>query len=180
MIAFATYSDLKKIAAQVDTRKILAETYTLDYEKNLFLSHSSKDHELVPGAVLLLEYNGGKVYVDDMDPGLTEADPANAAERIRGILNQCRKFVLLVTRNSKDSHWIPWELGISDGTNKGTNVALLPIAETSFDQQWSQQEYLGLYSRIIWGNFSGEDQPQWLVYDYRTNQAVKLRQWIAQ
>jgi hypothetical protein len=146
----------------------------------VFLSHSSHDHELVGGVAVVLENHGGHVYIDEHDPRITGDDFQKTAERLRSVVRACRKFVLFVTERSKDSKWIPWELGLGDGNNTGQNVALFPAAEKSYEQAWSEQEYLGLYRRIIWGNFTGEEKQQWLVLDHRANTAVPLRSWLTE
>ena len=105
-------------------------------------------------------------------------DIFDIANRLRRTVRVCRKCVLLVTPRSKGSSWIPWELGLGDGCNRDVNVALFPSAETAAEQQWSEQEYLGLYQRIIWGKFSGEEKGQWLVLDHRANSATKLGDWL--
>jgi hypothetical protein len=90
----------------------------------------------------------------------------------------CRKFVLLVTPNSKDSKWIPWELGLGDGANRDANVALFPSAEKSYEQQWSEQEYLGLYQRIVWGKLGEHKDNCWFVLNHRKNTGIRLKEWL--
>ena len=177
MKAFATYADLQRLGRGTDSARLLNASYTRE-GKAVFLSHSSADNDLVPGAVSILEGHGGKVYVDKKDPALKEMEMVDIANRLRSAVRTCRKFVLLVTPRSKDSKWIPWELGLGDGANSDANVALFPSAETLFEQQWSEQEYLGLYQRIIWGNFGEEEKGQWIVLDHRKNTGTKLEEWL--
>lgn len=179
MKAFATYSDLRKFGQEAGAARLLKEASTKE-GKTVFLSHSSADNDLVPGAISILEGHGGKVYVDKKDPELPQLEIVEVANRLRSTVRVCRKFVLLVTPKSKDSKWIPWELGLGDGANHDVNVALFPSAETIFEQQWSEQEYLGLYQRIIWGDLVGESNYQWLVLDHRKNTATKLGDWLRQ
>lgn len=87
------------------------------------------------------------------------------------------KFVLFVTPNTKDSKWIPWELGLGDGINLEKNVALFPSTEKWTEQEWAEQEYLGLYRRIIWGNYEVKS-PEWLVFNHHNNSAQGLRSWL--
>lgn len=176
MRAFVTYDELKQFSYRDDARS-LTNSAKEKYGKTVFLSHSSKDHDLVPGVVLILENYGGKVYVDERDPELSNTDFQKTAERIRNVVTASLKFILFVTEKSKDSKWIPWELGIGDGSNKDHNVALFPSAEKSYEQSWSEQEYLGLYQRIIWGNFQGK-KPEWLVLNHRNNTALSLGEWL--
>jgi len=152
----------------------LLEEATASEGKTVFLSHSSADDELLPGVIRILEGHGGKVYVDKKDPTLKQMDIFDIANRLRGAVRVCRKFVLLVAPRSKGSCWIPWELGLGDGCNRDANVALLPSAETAGEQQWSEQEYLGLYQRTLWGDLVGDPKGQWLMLDHRNHTAIKL------
>ena len=177
MRAFATYSDLVRLGREADVTRLLKEASTKE-GKTVFLSHSSADNDLVPGVISVLEGHGGKVYVDKKDPALKEIAMVDIANRLRSAVRTCRKFVLLVTPRSKDSKWIPWELGLGDGVNHDVNVALFPSAETILEQQWSEQEYLGLYQRIIWGDFEGENKCCWIVLDHRTKTGRRLEEWL--
>jgi hypothetical protein len=176
MRAFVTYEELRQYSDRAEARTFF-KSATESYGKTVFLSHSSKDHDLVPGVVLILENHGGRVYVDEHDPRLSETDFQKTAERLRNVVRACRKFVLFVTEHSKDSKWIPWELGLGDGHIRHYNVALFPSSEKYYEQSWSEQEYLGLYDRIIWGNFQGQNL-EWLVLNHRTNIAAPLSDWL--
>ena len=177
MKAFVTYAELRKFGSEVDAGRLLKEANASE-GKTVFISHSSADDELLPGVIRILEVHGGKVYVDKKDPSLKQMDIFDIANRLRGAVRLCRKFVLLVTPRSKGSSWIPWELGLGDGCNHDVNVALFPSAETAGEQQWSEQEYLGLYQRIIRGDLVGQPNGQWLVLDHRKNTAIKLGDWL--
>lgn len=178
MQAFITYNQLKDIASKEDTSRILKEA-RVSTGKTIFLSHSSKDNDILPGVIRILENYGGKVYVDVRDTELNKSDFTATAARLRAAVQNCSKFVLLVTPRTKDSKWIPWELGLGDGTNRAQNVALFPSAEQSNEKSWSEQEYLGLYQRIIWGNFEGKVKPEWMVLDHIKNVGNELRNWLS-
>jgi hypothetical protein len=163
MNVFASYDDLKRFGSTSQARIRAKSASFSSAEKDTFLSHSSKDNDLLPGVVVILENHGASVYVDNADETLPKNPSVETAEILRGNLRATRKFVLFVTQNSKDSIWIPWELGIADGEKHLQNVALFPAAQNTYEKDWSEQEYLGLYRRIVWANFRGEDKPQWLV-----------------
>jgi hypothetical protein len=173
MKEFVTYAELKKFGSEVDAGRLLKEASAKE-GKTVFLSHSSADDDLLPGVIRILEGHGGQVYVDKKDQTLKQMDIFDIANRLRGAVRACRGFVLLVTPRSKGSTWIPWELGLGDGTNRDVNVALFPSAETAGEQEWSEQEYLGLYQRIIWANFADEEKGQWMVSDHRKNTGTRL------
>ena len=85
---------------------------------------------------------------------------------------------MLATPRSKDSRWIPWELGIGDGVHGPSKVALFPSAESALDFEWAEQEYLGLYRRILFGDHESYEQKIWMVIDHRTREAVALSRWL--
>ncbi len=146
--------------------------------KNTFLSYSSKDKDYLPGVITLLEKHGAAVYIDEGDARLPQKPSKETAAILRNTIQKLNRFVVFVTPNSKDSIWIPWELGLGDAYKSSWNVALLPSAEKSYDQAWSEQEYLGLYKRIVYGGLEGEAEQCWMVYDHIENSATKLNKWI--
>lgn len=65
-----------------------------------------------------LENFGAKVYIDKADKELPEKTSAETGVKLKNRIAQCQKFVVLVTANSKNSRWIPWELGFADEKKK--------------------------------------------------------------
>ena len=143
-----------------------------------FLSHSSKDKEYLATVVGVLEGHGASIYVDKRDPKLPTIPNVDTAKVLRERISQCSKFVVMSSRNSCDSKWVPWELGLADGKKNLGNIALFPISETAYDQGWAEQEYLGLYDRVVWGRINNSESG-WIVWNHTTNKAVTLRRWLA-
>lgn len=143
-----------------------------------FLSHSSKDEELVTGAVRILENHGASVYLDKIDPDLPPYTNKKTAAKLKQRINQTRKFVLLASKNSKESRWVPWELGVADGYKDIRNIALFPAVDAPYETSWTSWEYLGLYDRIVWGELEGHDKSVWMVLDERANTATELSEWL--
>jgi|TARA_R110002074_G_scaffold45850_3_gene118422 hypothetical protein len=102
----------------------------------------------------------------------------NTAIGLKKRIQQSRKFILLASKNSKDSRWVPWELGIADQGKGLGKVAVLPTVESQTDVTWSSWEYLGLYDRIVWGDLEGKEKPVWMVLDERENTATELSKWL--
>lgn len=178
MISFLSFDDLDRLTKGLSNpRQIRANARKQD-GKTVFLSHSHKDEKYLPLIINILESHGASVYVDDKDKTLPETPSVETAKILRNALNTCRKFIVFVTTNSKDSKWIPWELGLGDGGKTPKNVAIIPAAQTQGDQAWAEREYLGLYDRVVWGNFQGKG-PEWLVYDHHDNTAVRLSEWLS-
>ncbi|MCU0612681.1 MAG: toll/interleukin-1 receptor domain-containing protein, partial [Candidatus Eisenbacteria bacterium] len=117
--------------------------------KDVFLSHCSKDDEMVPGVVDLLEQHGASVYADDFDQRLPDPpNPATAAV-LRSEIQGCPRLVVLATENCHKSRWIPWELGLGDGFHNVPPNAILPATETGSMPPWIRTEYFHLYPKIV-------------------------------
>lgn len=143
-----------------------------------FLSHSSKDKEIVMGATRILTLHGASVYTDKKDPDLPPYTSKETAAKLKNRINQSKKFVLLASENSKESKWVPWELGIADGYKNRNQIALFPAVDDPQKTAWTSWEYLGLYDRIVWGKLNGYEKEVWMVWDEVRNVATELSSWL--
>lgn len=179
MVTYATESDLRTRVSQENRRVIVEKAEYRSPGGAAFLSHSSKDIDILPGAVSLLEEHGATVYVDKIDTSLPHVTSRKTASILKDRIQECKKFVLLASSKSKESKWMPWELGIADGYKKPQNVAILPAVEKTTDKQWAEQEYLGIYDRIVWGKLEGHVKEVWMVWNDDANTAIELSKWLA-
>ena len=157
---------------------LIKDAASKDISKNIFLSYSSKDIDILPYPIKILTNHGGKVYIDKGDDRLPEPPSSETAEILKDTIKKLPRMVVFVTDNSKNSNWIPWELGLGDGSKSNYDVAIFPSVEKSYDIKWTEQEYLGLYSRIVYGRLKGYEKDVWMVYDYKINTAIELSKWI--
>jgi hypothetical protein len=174
----ATYALIRPFGPPLQEERTMLNAAGSKAGKTVFLSHSSKDNALVPSALGLLQKHGGQVYVDLGDDRLPDPPSVETAQILRDSLRGTSRFVLLVTRNSKGSIWIPWELGLADGSKTPLAVALLPVAETASEERWEDREYLGLYSRIAFGGLVGHNDAVWMVYDHHARTGTELSTWL--
>lgn len=181
MVDFITKAELRGFASTVP----VTEQYSLRKSASArpligatFLSHSSKDQDLVVGAMKVLEGHGAMVYIDEIDPQMPPYTSEQTAALLKHRIRETHRFVLLASDNSKESRWVPWELGVADGYKGLANIALFPVSERSEEQSWASWEYLGLYHRIVWGRMKGHADPLWMVLDHRRNTAIPLRRWL--
>lgn len=180
-----TYKELDKFNLDLlnESKTIIkSSTYNqLNFDKganSVFLSYSSKDSDKIPFIIKVLRKHGGLPYIDKGDNRLPETPSVKTARILKDAIINCKRLVVFVTTNSKDSKWIPWELGIGDGAKTNLDVALFPAAEKAYDTKWIEQEYLGLYRRITWGELEGYEEKLWMVYDHINNKAVRLVDWL--
>ena len=182
MAEFITRAELRAFAASrslTEQAELRKSTRQRTPEGSTFLSHSSKDEDLVVGATIVLENHGTRVYTDEVDPEMPPYTTDETANLLKKRIRQTKKFVLLVTKNSKESKWVPWELGLADGYKGLPKIALFPSADNAKDTTWADSEYLGLYDRIVWGEMVGHTKPLWLVLNHKANTASTLSNWLA-
>jgi TIR domain len=113
---------------------------------DIFLSHSYQDKEIIYGLKLQLENLGFSVYVDWVDDAQldrTHVTPATAS-MLRERMKACRSLLYALSDKSGESKWMPWELGYFDGI-KEAKVAILPISADKNKNNYTGEEYLGLY-----------------------------------
>lgn len=176
-----TKHELRNFSAQhtPSQRAQLIKSMASSRGTTTFLSHSSKDTDILTGAMEVLHNHGADVYIDEIDPAMPPYTSEETAALLKQRIAQTSRFVLLTTENSKDSRWVPWELGIADG-NKGLDkIALFPASEKTNNDNWASWEYLGLYRRIVWGRLSGHEKELWMVLNVRENTATPLRTWLS-
>lgn len=181
MVEYITRAEFRSFANEIGSQERASLRKRAEDRSPLgttFLSHSSKDEELVDGAIRVLENHGAHVYMDKKDPSLPPYTSKDTADALKTRINQSKKFVLLASENSKESKWVPWELGLADGYKHLDNIALFPAVEASHQTQWTSWEYLGLYDRIVWGRFRGEEGSVWMVWNERQNTATRLSEWL--
>lgn len=173
-MSFITYGELTSKVSVLLQESILKSAASTT-NKRVFLSHSTKDHDYVPGVIKLFEEHGAATYTDDGDKRLPSTPSQTTATILKQTIKQLPRFVVLVSPNSKSSRWIPWELGLADAFKGIPPVAVMPIAPTASEEDWAKTEYMGLYPRIVKSNFG------YFVYDPRTGQLQwPLKFWLSE
>lgn len=182
MIDFITKAELRQFASKLSVNEqatLRKSASSRSLEGSTFLSHSSNDEDLVVGATRVLEGHGARVYIDEIDPEMPPYTTEETANLLKTRIRQTKRFVLLASNNSKESKWVPWELGIADGYKGLAQIALFPAADRSDEQAWASWEYLGLYRRIVWGDMKGREKKLWMVLDEKRNTGTPLSDWLA-
>ena len=149
-----------------------------DYKPYTFVSYSSKDSEYLPYVLEVLTNHGAKPYVDKSDNRLPNPPSVKTAKVLKETIQKSKRMVVFVTTNSKDSKWVPWELGLGDGSKSNYEIALFPSVEKMDETKWLEQEYLGLYNRIVFGKLEGYSDEVWMVYDFQAKNAIALAEWL--
>jgi hypothetical protein len=181
MYKYRTRADFRRYAATLNEEVATTMRKTAQDRSPqgaTFLSHSSKDEELVTGAIRILHNHGASVYVDKKDPLLPPYTNKETASTLRTRIGQAGKFVLLASTNSQESKWVPWELGLADGRKSMSQIALFPAVDNAHETSWTSSEYLGLYDRIVYGSLENFEKDVWMVLNSEKNVATELSVWL--
>jgi hypothetical protein len=134
---------------------------TLSYQTTVFLSHKHQDLEDLRGIIGLLQNQfKAKVYIDSMDSEMPKTTNGVTAQRIKQIIKQSNKFILLATNTAIESTWCNWELGYGDAFKFQRNIAIFPIKpKGTLDTNYKGHEYMQIYPHII--HYSGFEKNCW-------------------
>jgi hypothetical protein len=145
------------------------------FDKQVFLSYRRKDKNYVKPIVDLLKSLGVKVYIDYLDDSLPDKPSDETVVILRNKIKKSDKFILMATPNSKESNWIPWELGLGDGFLNYKNVAILPI--TTYSDYWGEREYFSIYGYIKKAKSRDKSKLDWAVF-YPDRTPIWLSNWL--
>lgn len=144
---------------------------------DVFLSHSSLDHDLILELVDLFNKSGYSVYVDwiedrELDRSKVSKD---TAELLRRRMDKSRSLAYISTKNISNSKWCPWELGYFDG-KKNERCCILPIMRGN---TFEGQEYLGLYPYLTYEKIKDSDRYDFWVNEQKSSKYVRLAFWLS-
>ena len=126
---------------------LFSEANILKKHYDIFLSHSSKDEDLIDAIFMKLCNEGFSVFLDKRDANNTAID--EMAKKKKNAMNKSTYLLYLHTHNSKQSKWTPWELGYFDCKKNSKNILVLPTLNDSKEfAPYVGQEYLEQYTKI--------------------------------
>lgn len=145
----------------VEFRQKNWERYVKQYKTTVFLSHSHQDKDIVGSVVNFLLNIGILVYVDWLDPEMPQITSGVTATKIKDKIDKCDRFVVLVTEKSRESKWVPWEVGYADAKKSPENIGVLVVKRYSYteDSEFDGIEYMQLYRRIKPGHLEDKRYP---------------------
>ena len=165
---------LKTFSAEsvLNEGRIYDSTKTYD----IFLSHSSKDDELIAGLKLILEDLDYSVYVDWYDEEINpDYVTPRTAEVLRERMSHCKSLIYAFSENAANSRWMPWELGYFDALKK-SRVAVLPISpRTRYSYKGS--EFIGVYYVIQIAQIQNTNKEALWVCD--GDKYIIFNRWLA-
>ncbi|MBV9217301.1 MAG: toll/interleukin-1 receptor domain-containing protein [Acidobacteria bacterium] len=159
-------SQIGNLLKYADARAENARRKILSHKIQVFLSHSHDDADIILPVLNFLLSHGVNVYVDWLDEAMPKATSGETADRIKTKIVEADHFVVLLTENSRNSKWVPWELGYADGKKRIQDIGILPLKRSYFtsDGEFDGLEYLNLYPVISSGTFAQSGLPTPVVF----------------
>lgn len=174
-MSYLTFNRLSSQTFQKSEALNESKRFSISSDKVVFLSYRRKDKLWVKPIVDLLQSLGVRVYIDYLDDQLPDTPSSSTAKILRRKIKDSDKFILLATPNSKDSKWIPWELGLGDGFDGYENTVILPLTDSSL--RWDEQEYFGIYGYVKEANSKDNSITDWAIF-YPDGTAIWLKNWL--
>lgn len=141
--------------------------------KQIFLSHSSADTPSLTALVRHWRELRFSVFADFEDPYLVEAArekrvDAAVSDHLRRRIRQCTIFVFVASRQSIQSGWMPWELGLAHGAVGRVHIYRLDDTDLS---AVPGREYLSLYEDHEFDASNAETYLRWVLAEAETEPA---------
>lgn len=163
-------------ASNRSERVVVAKSLNEALAKNqqtAFLCHSHKDHELAKGLQVLMKENGWDLYIDWEDSEMPSIPNKETASRIKKKIKTTDWFLFLVTGNSTQSRWCPWEIGFADSAKGYEKILIIPT-EDDFGN-WYGNEYLQLYKKMDEGSNKQTGKTGYAVFDAGTDSGTWVK-----
>lgn len=133
----------------------------------VFISHKNSDAVLAERVNRRIRGNGIETYLDIIDDAL-EKDGPDLADHLLGRMGECQQLVAVVSSSTKNSWWVPWEIGV--GSEKGFLMA-------SFSYSYVQlPSYLEKWPAL----HSDRDIDLYCQYSKRTDAEIGRRSWLTE
>lgn len=177
---FYSLNQIQRESKISNVRQRNLERKSLSQKRTVFLSHSHQDNDIVLSIIEFLLRENTYVYVDWLDPTMPKVTSAETATKIKERIIQCDRFIVLLSENSKESRWVPWELGFADAKKDNSKISIFPIKRnlSTSDSNFDGLEYMELYQTIKIGisNDTGENTP--IVIEPGATKGYTLYQWL--
>jgi len=139
---------------------------------DVFLSFSNADVEDLAPAIRFIEEFGVSVCINYTGIGRKETSGKLICERKIKQMENCEKYIVLVSKRSVNSKWLAWELGVAAEMKSMQNVAILVRSVGFAVPPWTDTDYLELYPKICFHNY------EWMVRDGTMEKFTPFKEWL--
>ena len=99
-------------------QNVLMKSYAQSRQvSDVFISHNRRDLDSSLALARVLDERRFEVYIDFYDEDLVPGDP-DIDNGLVSTIRLTKSLVIVVSQNTRESWWVPWEVGISTPLNK--------------------------------------------------------------
>lgn len=144
------FSAVQKRSLRI-TDSIESFSKSASQKTTVFISHKHDDLEALKPLITLLEREYSvETYIDSKDSLMPKVTNSETAARIKNMINQCDKFILLATDGAIESKWCNWELGYGDAAKFTKKSIAIFVFSNTKDAKGC--EYMKLYPYILYSD----------------------------
>jgi len=143
-VSDVTIMNAKTATANLSMGKIASTKTTV------FLSHKHDELNDLKGIMGLLQICGAECYIDSADAEMPSQTSGETAKRIKNVIQQCNRFILIATNRAIASKWCNWELGYGDACKYPEAIAVFPIKPGGYSAKFEGNEYLQIYPQVVY------------------------------
>ena len=104
--------------------------------RDTFISHQNSDRTTAERVAIVLSRRGYPCYVDTFDPEM-DGDSPQLERYLRQVIGRCRALMAIVSSATKNSWWVPLEIGVALEKEKYIATYLLTeVGLPSYLWQW--------------------------------------------
>lgn len=145
-------------------------------QRQVFLSYRHSDKYYIHEIVTFLKNLGVPIYVDYLDENLSQSKMEEVAGIIRKQIGKSSKFIQVVSPNSSESKWLPWEIGVGDGVLGTKNAILMPVTINNGYNPYA--EHLSIYGHIDKVYSTDRTIYDWAVIYPDDTKNIWLKKWL--
>ena len=124
----------------------------------VFISHKKEDSQIALAVAQRLELKQVTFYVDVFDP-VASSRGDELGEHLRKVLGLCSHLMAVVSQKTKDSWWVPWEIGVA--TEKDFPISTFAGEQCDLPSYLKKWPYLTYLAQVdIWVDASREAERQ--------------------
>ena len=166
--SFSRYRNIVNLNESRRITKSFSEGHEFTTKTTVFLSHKHNELDELQDVIGFLQKEFDvQVYIDSKDPNMPATTSGETATRIKNIIKQSDRFILLATEGAIESKWCNWELGYGDAQKFRDKIALFPIKpKYTLDEKYKGSEYLQIYPYISCKEYSGYENGCFLEKGY--------------
>jgi hypothetical protein len=140
----------------------------------VFVSHQKRDAELAAAVTQRLRaVHAIDCYLDLIDPDATSTGD-ELGEYLRRQLSACTQLMAVVSVNTKDSWWVPWEIGIA--TEKDYPISTYAGDQTTLPSYLKKWPYLRSSGELdIYAREAKKAEQQLTIRKYQLNESQARR-----